>query len=46
MMRPVIEGVMSMADLHSDKLGLYDVGLVNDALDVRAENEHRAVKGA
>jgi hypothetical protein len=42
-MRPVLEGALSMVDLHSDRLGLYDIGLINDALDVRAENERRAV---
>lgn len=45
-MRPVIEGALSMVDLHSDKIGLCDVALINDALDVRAENERRAVDGA
>lgn len=45
-MRPVVEGAMSIVDLYSDRIGLYDVGLINDALDVRAENERRQVNGA
>lgn len=43
-MRPVLEGALQMVDLHSDKLGLLDIGLLNDALDVRIENEHRTAE--
>jgi hypothetical protein len=41
-MRPVLEGVLTMTELHSERLGLMDVALLNDALDVRNENERRA----
>jgi hypothetical protein len=41
-MRPVMEGCLSLVDLHDTRIGLLDIGLLNDALDVRAENERRA----
>jgi hypothetical protein len=39
-----LEGVLSMSELHSERLGLMDVALLNDALDVRNENERRAAE--
>ena len=43
-MRPVMDGCLALADLHSSRLGLLDVALLCDALDVRSENERRAAK--
>lgn len=40
-LRPVLEGCLDMADLYGTRLSLADVMLLNDALDVRAENELR-----
>lgn len=41
-MRPVMDGCLALADLHSPRLGLLDVALLCDALDVRSENERRS----
>jgi hypothetical protein len=43
-MRPVMDGCLSLADLRDARIGLLDIGLLNDALDVRAENERRAAE--
>ena len=45
-MRAVIDsnGGLRLDDLHSPRLGLMDVALLCDALDVRAENERRAAE--
>lgn len=41
-MRPVLEGMCSYESLKSGFLDLIDIARMNDALDVRAENEKRA----
>lgn len=43
-MRPVMDKCLSLEELHSPRLGLLDVALLCDALDVRSENERRAAK--
>jgi hypothetical protein len=40
-MRPVIEGKCQYESLINGALDLADVARINDALDVRAENERR-----
>lgn len=40
-MRPVLEGMCSYESLKNSFLDLEDVALMNEALDVRAENERR-----
>jgi hypothetical protein len=40
-MRPVVEGCAQLPDLHNSRLSLADFALLNDALDVRNENERR-----
>jgi len=42
-MRPVLAGLCSYTDL-VHKLNLVDVARMNDALDVRAENQYRTQK--
>lgn len=39
MLRPVIAGMCKYESLLDGTLSLYDVSLMNDALDVKAENE-------
>jgi hypothetical protein len=41
LLRPVMEGCLSLEALHEPRLGLFDIAMLNDALDVRAENERR-----
>lgn len=45
-MRAVTEsnGGLRLVDLHSRRIGLADVALLCDALDVRSENERRAAR--
>lgn len=40
-MRPVLAGLCRLESLKDGTLDLADVQLMNDALDVRAENERR-----
>jgi hypothetical protein len=39
--RPVLEGMMPEAALYDGSVSLYRIFLMNEALDVRAENEYR-----
>jgi hypothetical protein len=41
LMRPVLAGILPYVDLLGTKLTLYDIALLNDALDVKDENERR-----
>lgn len=41
LLRPVIKGMCRYESLKDGTLGLADVALMNDALDVQAENERR-----
>lgn len=41
LMRPVLAGLCSYADLKSGLLDLNDVAMMNEALDVQAENQAR-----
>lgn len=41
LMRPVIEGMCKYESLIDCTLGVEDIARMNDALDVKAENEHR-----
>ena len=41
LLRPCIEGMCKYESLKDDTLSLYDVALMNDALDVKQENERR-----
>ena len=41
LLRPVLEGMCKYESLHDGTLSLYDVALMNDALDVKYENERR-----
>ncbi|HBE9078571.1 NTP pyrophosphohydrolase [Serratia fonticola] len=43
-MRPVDAGMCSMAELKSGCVDLFDIALMNDYLDVKAENERRIEK--
>ncbi len=45
-MRPVIKGMCSYTDIVNGTLTIYDVALMNQALDVQAENELRAQERA
>lgn len=40
-MRPVLEGLCRYESLKDGTVDLEDLAKMNDALDVRAENEHR-----
>jgi hypothetical protein len=40
-MRPVVEGMIKYESLLSTTLDLADIARMNDALDVRLENERR-----
>lgn len=40
-MRPVLEGLCKYESLLDGTLGLFDVARMNEALDVRAENQAR-----
>ncbi|MFU1907633.1 DUF6889 family protein [Bordetella avium] len=42
LLRPVLEGICRYESLKDGTLDLADVSLMNDALDVRAENLDRA----
>lgn len=44
LLRPVIEGMCSYESLKNGALDLEDFALMNDALDVKAENERRYQK--
>ncbi|MGM1003055.1 DUF6889 family protein [Acinetobacter haemolyticus] len=39
-MRPVIKGMCKYESLKNGELDLYDIALMNDALDVVADNEY------
>lgn len=41
LLRPVVEGLLKYESLIGHEIGLYDVALLNDALDVRQENDRR-----
>jgi len=41
LMRPVLEGLCSYESLINGTLDLFDVARMNEALDVRMENERR-----
>jgi len=41
LMRPVLEGLCRYESLIDGTLDLFDVARMNDALDVRSENERR-----
>lgn len=41
LMRPVLEGVCKYESLKDCTLDLFDIAIMNEALDVRAENESR-----
>jgi hypothetical protein len=40
-MRPVLEGMCKFESLTDGTLDLADIATMNDALDVKNENEHR-----
>lgn len=40
-MRPVLRGMCRYGELKDGSLGLFDVALMNEALDVEAENQKR-----
>ena len=44
MLRPVLEGLCQYESLINCTLSLYDIAVMNDALDVKAENEYRITK--
>jgi hypothetical protein len=44
LLRPVVEGMCRFESLKDGTLSLGDVALMNDALDVRRENERRYMK--
>lgn len=44
LLRPVIKGMCKYESLKDGTLSLYDVALMNDALDVQDENERRYMK--
>lgn len=44
--RPVTEGILDPRALEDGSIGLYGIMLLNEALDVKAENQHRARKAA
>ena len=41
LLRPVMEGLISYADLKGTRIDLYDIALMNEALEVRGENTYR-----
>lgn len=41
-MRPVLAGMIDYYRLLDGSISLLDIARMNDALDVKAENEHRA----
>ncbi|MBD8451881.1 NTP pyrophosphohydrolase [Serratia rubidaea] len=43
-LRPVDAGMCSMADLKGGVIDLYDVALMNDYLDMKADNDARIAK--
>lgn len=46
LMRPVVEGILRYESLLDCSVGLEDVARLNDALDVKYENEYRMRKRA
>jgi hypothetical protein len=40
-LRPVLDGIIPYESLLDTKLALVDIAILNDALDVKAENERR-----
>ncbi|MBC3228298.1 DUF6889 family protein [Serratia fonticola] len=44
LLRPVDAGMCSIAELKSGAVDLFDIALMNDYLDVKAENERRIEK--
>jgi hypothetical protein len=45
LMRPVLAGILPYIELNRNRLTLYDIALLNDALDVKNENERRLYEG-
>jgi hypothetical protein len=43
-MRPVLAGIASLREMQDCTYDLWDVQLLNDALDAEAENNYRARK--
>jgi hypothetical protein len=43
-LRPVLEGVIPYAALIRTELRLVDIAILNDALDVKAENQQRIME--
>lgn len=41
LLRPVLRGLCSYRDLKDCSIDLHDVAIMNEALDVEAENQHR-----
>ena len=46
LLRPVLRGLCRYESLKDGTLGLEDVALLNELLDVEAENEYRVAKAA
>jgi hypothetical protein len=44
--RPALEGMCKYESLHDGTLDLLDVAIMNDALDVKFENEARLTKAS
>ena len=40
-MRPVLAGLLSYESLLDTRISLYDIAVLNDAMDVKMENEAR-----
>jgi hypothetical protein len=41
LLRPVEAGMCSMVDLKSGAVDLFDIAMLNDYLDIKAENKNR-----
>ncbi len=41
LLRPVIKGLCSYSELKDGTLDLYDIDILNEALDVQEENDRR-----
>lgn len=44
LLRPVLEGLCNYESLIDGSLDLFDIAVMNDALDVKYENESRIIK--
>lgn len=44
--RPMLAGLCSYLDVAEGRVGILDIAVMNEALDVRAENEWRAMQAA